>query len=133
MAGSYLTTSEAMARLGKYGIQEAGIHEGDLELASDAVDGAGPFVGYRYSDEQERMFPRSETAPGDTEGEVPGRILDAVALMAYSETEEGGDVAVKSESVLDHSITYDRPAVSQSRRRIFPLLAPYRRVSGRRL
>lgn len=129
MAAPYLTTSEALARLGKWGV-EAEVYEGDLLIASDNLDALSPFVGERYDPDQERAFPRSETLPGDTEGVVPDRVLDAVALLAAQEA-EGAPAAVKSESVLDHSITYETAVKPQTVRRTLALVKPYQRRTGR--
>jgi hypothetical protein len=133
MAAPYLNTTDAAARLSeRWGIT-ATPTAAELELASDAVDASGPFIGGRYADEQGRAFPRSETLPADTEGAVPERVLDATVLLAYAEVQEQEMVPIKSESVLDHSITFATPVLPAEVRRADALLAPYQRKAGTRL
>lgn len=129
---SYLTTIDAELRLDdRYGIT-ATISQGDIDAASDELDSMMPFVGYRYStdtDVQTRQFPRATTLDGDTEGEVPPRILDWVALRAYQlATDEGP--AVTSEGAGGVSVSYANPKVSQTEKRMMGLLSPYLRRVG---
>lgn len=130
MAEPYLTATQAQARLGKYG-ESGEVTAGDLAIASDAVDSMGPFKGARLDKDQTRAFPRDEIRSGDTEGVVPDSVLDAVALLALSEADDETGVTIKSESVLDKSVTYAAPVRSRSSRRVNALLSPYRRRVGR--
>lgn len=138
---AYLTTDEAAARLyGRYSIN-AEINEGDLAAASDELDGLGPWIGQRQVSTQDRAFPRSVnpsqfltnwTFDTNTDTTVPDRILDAVALLAYHVSSDEGP-AVTSMSVLDRSVTYATPKISQTMARVQALVRPYQRNIGQRL
>jgi hypothetical protein len=100
---AYLTGGEAADRLAeRFGVT-ASPSEGDLAVASSIVDAFGPFVGTLYEWDQPHAFPRSETLAGDTEGEVPESVLDAVALfaadLADSSEDVGGGAPVQSYTV----------------------------------
>ncbi len=128
---AYLTAPAARERLSnRFGIT-ANPLDGDLDAASDELDARGPFLGERYaSNEQARAFPRSVTAPGDTVGVVPERVLDWVALRAYQLGQE--DLPpVSGEAVLDDQVRYARPKKSRVERLMKSLLVPYRRGSVR--
>lgn len=128
----YLTPTQAASRLANYGITVAAsdISEGELLVASEALDGMAPFIGERHDENQEWAFPRSVNITPDTEGQVPERVLDAVALIAYTEVQDDSPAPIKSESILDHSVTYAAPTLSQSRRRVGTLVRPYQRRAG---
>ena len=127
---AYLTATEARARLLSRFNLEADITEGDAEVASIELDASGPWIGKRYDTSQERAFPRSILPGGATgDGEVPEPVLDALVLIAYRIAEDEGP-GIKSESVLDRSVTYDSPKISRTTTRIEMLLGQYR-TSGR--
>lgn len=135
VGSGYLSAAEAQARLwGRYKI-EADIAPGDIEVASDELDAMAPFIDYRYSYDtalQTRQFPRGVTLAGDTENEVPERILDWVALRAYQLSSDE-EPATISESIGGVSVTYAGPKPSQTERRMAGLLSPYLRRVGVRL
>lgn len=126
---AYLTREQYAARTGTVLADAPSLME--LRLASDAVDASGPFTGLRYVADQERAFPRTHLLPGDTENVVPERVLDAVALLAVFEASPEVSAAVKSQSDLDSSITYETAVVPDAIRRVGLLLAPYQRRNGR--
>lgn len=131
MAAAYLTRAEAAARLG---LAEADAPSDlDLRLASDAVDASGPFIGEKLAEEQAREFPRTWVRSGDIAEVVPDNVLDAVAILAQFEASPELVAAVKSESDLDSSITYETALVPEAFRRAGMLLAPYQRKNGRML
>lgn len=130
MAEPYLTATQAAARLTAYGV-ETTVYEGDLLIASDTLDALSPFIGERYDRDQERAFPRSETLPGDVEGETPGRVLDAVSLLAATEAEGGPEAPIKSEVVLSSEVTYATARTSPELRRVRALVRSYQRRTGR--
>jgi hypothetical protein len=123
VATPYLTRAQYATRTGTPEADAPSEYE--LRLASDAVDAMGPYIGRRYSDTQERAFPRSITLPGDTEGAVPERVLDAVVELARSEQSGEDDTPITSHSVLDESVTYAVPKTPKSVRRVGALLSPY--------
>lgn len=112
---AYLTKEDAATRLlDRYGITVV-LADGDVDAASDELDGMTPFVGSRYSDDttvQARQFPRSITLPGDTENVVPDRPLNWVSLTAaqFALDEEP---AITSEGAGGASRSYANPKVSR--------------------
>lgn len=119
---AYLTTTEAESRLtSRFGIT-ATLAPGDVDVASDELDGMGPFIGYVSDSTQVRAFPR--VLPPLTTATTPDAILDAVALLAYqAATDE--DPAIQSESTIDKSITYASPKTPLNARRVETLIGPY--------
>lgn len=124
----YLTATDAQSRLAAYSIT-ATPTEMQLILASDELDRKGGFIGERYSETQLRAFPRTETVSGDTEGVVPDRVLDWVAITAY-ELSELDEPPVKHERIESLSITFTRGRRSQPWRFKRFLLSDYRRSSS---
>jgi hypothetical protein len=130
---AYLTPQEAHDRLAAFEIDSLP-SQGAVDTASRRVDNMGPFYGARYTSPQERAFPRTFTAEGDTEGEVPNAVLDWVALEAHqlTTTQSGGDKPPVSS--VSHagagSVTYARPKVSNEVWLQYGLLKPYLRRSG---
>lgn len=128
---AYLNSETAAARLfEQYGV-EATFNDGDLELASNEVDGASPFIGVRYDASQERAFPRSIDPNGNdvTTSTVPDDILNAVVCIAYA-LKRGQTVGLNSEAVLDRSLAYSRPKVGVWIMRAVLALQRWQRVSG---
>ncbi len=123
MAEPYLTEEQARARLAEYGIAPDVLTRGDLRVASNELD-VMPLIGERYADGQGRAFPRSVTRPGDVEGEIPGAVLDWIALRAYQLSSDE-DPTVTSEGAGSVSVSYARPKLSQTEKRMARLLAPY--------
>lgn len=122
----YLTATQINTRLyDRFGIT-ATVTDADAEIASAELDSLAPFKGEKADPDQERQFPRGDDAA------VPEPILDAVALLAYQAVEDEGP-AIQSESVLDQSITYASPKVTQTSRRVLALVAPYLLRTGSRL
>lgn len=107
MAAPYLTPQQAAARLMGYGI-DATPTEGDVTLASNAVDRMGPFVGER-AEGADRSFPRTVTLSSDTEGIVPEAVLDAASILSVHQLLDEGEAASKARQ----------------------LVYPYRRKTGR--
>lgn len=121
---SYITPDEAHILLSEHEI-DALPTSGALELASDAADASGPFIGRRYSTSQARAFPRSVTIAGDTAGQVPERVERWVALEAYK-LDVNEDPPVTSVSLTAAgSVTYATPKVSQASRLQKIILRPY--------
>jgi hypothetical protein len=127
----YLTRAQYAARTGT--LEADSPSDLDLRLASSAVDSSGPFVGTRRTETQVLAFPRTVTLAGDIEGVVPDDVLDAVAVLAGAEKAGEEDAAVKSESVLDASVTYATATVPRHVKRADALLFRYRLKSGRRI
>jgi hypothetical protein len=132
---AYLSADEAADRLSdRFNTTDGLPTEGDVDLASDVVDAAGPFIGGTHEYPQARAFPRSVTLPGDEEGAVPGRVLDATALIAYhlalSAQDEGGGAPVKSYTVGEMTFTYEGSSRSVALTRANALLHPYRLKTG---
>lgn len=131
----YLSTNDAEARLwSRYGV-EASLSTGDLEAASVELDALAPFIGSKYdtSGDQELAFPRSINPDGtEGDGEVPERVLDWVALAAYTITSPDSP-AVTSESIGSTSRTYSTSRVSPSTRRLAHLIEPYFLKVGQRV
>jgi len=136
---AYITKEDAVTRLSDpdtgFGLTEEEaqvITGGDLVLASDSLDDMAPFVGARYDAEQERQFPRSETLPGDTEGELPERVLNWVVMRAYQLSSDEGP-AVTSEGAGGVSVSYAHPKLSQMDMRMQRSIAPYLQMVGSRV
>ncbi len=126
---SYLIPVEAAGRLAAFNITHTP-SAGSLEGASRLLDASGPFYGARYDPNQALAFPRTYTAPGDTDNIVPGAILDWVALEAYRiDTDEEPAVTSKSVQHLG-SKTYARPRVSKAARLQAGLLDAYQLKIG---
>ncbi len=107
--GAYLSAPDAEARLfARFGL-EVSLSAGDLDAASDEVDGAGPFLGAPYTYPQARQFPRSHLRGADIAGVVPDAVLDFVALRAAHLAQADPTVPVRSEGVGDVSVTYASP------------------------
>lgn len=127
---AYMTGAVASTRLlDRYGFT-ATLTDGLVAAASLALDNKSAYLGERYVAGQALAFPRTYTAPGDTEGVVPEAVLDWVALEAYKLSRED-EPAVSSKSV-QHlgSKTYARPARSQAERLQASLLSAYSRGSA---
>jgi hypothetical protein len=124
----YLEPGAAATRLSAFGVTYTP-STGQLDLASRHIDSLGPFVGAKYSYPQPLAFPRTVTLEGDTESQVPGAILDAVALLAYAESQDSM-TPIASESVLDASVTYAVPKRDRTLRRAYTLVGPYLRTRG---
>ena len=121
----YLTAADATERIQKYNL-EADLTDPFVMMASDQLDYLmGGFVGAKYDHLQHPAFPRNVTLPGDTEGVVPERVLDWVALTAY-ELFEDHEPHVKSERVKNISEVFVRGRHSQPSRFKKTLLRPYR-------
>ncbi len=133
MAAPYLTGADASARLlARFGIT-ATVGDGYAEMASDEADEEGPFVGLPYSPIQDREFPRTYLAPGDSVGVVPDAVLDFVALRAAHLSQLSPAAPIQSHSVGEVSRTYASP----KRERLdvlllasFRSLDKYRRKTG---
>ncbi|MDP9474440.1 MAG: hypothetical protein M3R38_01855 [Actinomycetota bacterium] len=131
---SYLSGADASARIAaRFGLTGFAIPDGYAEMASDEVDGAGPFVGQTYAEPQALAFPRTYRAPRDAAGVVPEAVLDYVALRAAQLSQPSPSAPIQSHSVGDVSRTYASPKrerldvlVSQARRGF----AKYRRKTG---
>lgn len=104
MPAAYLTTEAATARLARYGVDSAP-PAAILEIASDDLDLKGPFLGETIEPVQYREFPRTPSIQDDPVGEVPGRILDWVALRAHQLVEED-DAPILSERVSSIGVGY---------------------------
>lgn len=128
---AYLNAETAAARLYELYSIDTTFNEGDLELASNEVDGASPFIGVRYDQDQERAFPRSIDPNGNdvTSATVPDDILNAVTYLAYA-LKRGQTVGLNSEAVLDRSLAYSRPKVGIWVMRAILALQRWQRVSG---
>lgn len=125
-AGSYLSPDDAAARLwGRYDIQ-VDLKSGDLYTATYELDSYARFIGERQADDQALAFPRTLNPDGTDNAEitVPDAVLDWVALRAYQLSVNEGP-PVKSESVLDQSVTYAFASTSQTAKRMAGLLTPY--------
>lgn len=136
MATAYITAADGGARLlSRFNIT-ATLSNADVEIASDELDSLRPFIGDKQATDgtQPRQFPRNINPDGteNTDPAVPEPILDGVVLLAYQAVEDEGP-AIKSHSVLDLSITYASPKVSQASRRILALVSPYLLRTGVRL
>jgi hypothetical protein len=107
------------------------IDAADADISSDDLDASGPFIGEKQVDGQAKQFPRSVNPDGTANADpaIPAAVLDWVALRAYQLSSDEGP-AVKSESVLDASVTYSKPATSQTEKRMGRLLAPYLAASS---
>lgn len=132
--------------------------DGDLLVASMALDEEGPFEGVKLTPEQDRQWPRtfmygwpnivaspspllvSRAYPGawylDYEGVVPQQVLDWVALEAYRLTALDQDRVVVKETVGGATVVYapgvdyPRGQMSQLDRRQAALIAPWLRRDG---
>lgn len=127
----YLTNTLIATRLTSRFAVTATITVGDADIASDDLDSSGPFIGERQADGQERAFPRSISPDGtdNTNPAIPDAILDWVALRAYQlSTDE--DPPVQSEAVIDRSLTFTSPKISQTEKRKERLLDPYLANAG---
>lgn len=124
LAGAYLSPNDAEGRLwARYGI-EVELVPGDVEAASESLDRLGPFIGTKQISDQDRAFPRSVTPDGEEAGvDVPGAVLDAVALLALNLQDD--TTPVQSEGAGGVSVTYAVPKVSVNARRVENLLEPY--------
>jgi hypothetical protein len=122
---SYLGPEQAQIRLAAYGI-DARPSMGDLVAASYELDGQGPFIGERLDSSQTLAFPRTLNPDytANTDEDVPGRILDWVALKSYQLTNEE-EPGVVSESIGLASVSYSTPKTSQTSRRLEFLISPY--------
>lgn len=132
---SYLTADEAIDRLIDRAEIEAAITPLDVEAASSELDSLAPFIGGKYdtSGAQELAFPRSINPDGtEGDGEVPERVLDWLALAAYTLTASNSP-AITSESIGSTSRTYATPKVSQTERRMAHLIEPYLLKVGQRV
>lgn len=133
---SYLTNTDAQARLSSRFSITATLAPADLDVASDELDSLAPFIGNKQATDgtQPRQFPRDANPDGteNTDTAVPEAILDAVALLAYQAVEDEGP-AIKSESALDKSVQYSTPKTTQTSRRILALVSPYLKRVGSRL
>jgi hypothetical protein len=123
---SYFETTEAaVQRLSqRFGIENAVLTAGDLEVASDELDANAPFVGTR-PEGQHRQFPR------EGEEEVPPAVLDWVALRALQLSSDE-EPAVKHERAGRVGVTYLHGKVSQNERRARARIVPLLRYWGRR-
>ena len=132
---SYLTPEEAHDRLLLFEI-DALPTEGALAMASRRLDISGPFYGTRAEYGQEHAFPRSFTAEGDVDGEVPDAVLDWVALEANRLTvSTGGETGdAPPISSISHpaagSVSYARPKISNQAFLQRGLLRRYQRPTG---
>jgi hypothetical protein len=127
----YLTSTEITTRLsGRFAVT-ATITAGDAEIASDDLDGAGPFIGAKQASDQPRQFPRTLNPDGteNTSTVAPTAVLDWIALRAHQLSSDEGP-AIKSHSVIDESITYASPKTSQTEKRMARLLVPYQRTGA---
>ncbi len=124
MATPYLTPEQATTRLSQYSIVATPTAK-ELELASDRLDLLGAFIGAKYAEGQVRAFPRTATVVGDTEGEVPSKVLDWVAITAY-ELQEEDEPPVKHERISSLSVTYTRGRINRPTRVKRDLLRAYR-------
>lgn len=125
---AYLTEAEATARLLDLGIT-ASPSDALLRLASARLDAQGPFYGARYDFPQDLAFPRTYTAYGDTDGEVPEAVKDWTAVEAskmLTSVTTGEKAPVSSISFSDvGSVTYARPKVDGPSSLQRGLLSPY--------
>ena len=133
----YLTKTEAEARLrDRYGVT-ASLFPGDLDVASDELDEAGPFVGRKTAPNQEREWPRTGNLNEGVRGilnptVIPEAVLDWVALRALQlSTDE--EPPVKSEGAGGVSVSYATAKLSQTSKRMEGLLRPYILRTGSRL
>lgn len=124
----YLTGAEIATHLAARfpDLAEVTVGDGDAEIASAELDGSGPFIGSRLSDDQELAFPRDTKPNGDenTDETVPAAPLDWVALNAYRIT-TNDEPGVKSYSRDGVSETFVSPMLSIIERRMERLLSPY--------
>lgn len=127
MAAPYLTATQAAQRLGAYSLTNTAEYPTDtfLKLASDELDEYNSFLGDRYDLLQPREFPRSITIGDDTEGQVPERVLDFVALRAYQLTNEL-DPPVITESIKGLSTIFTRGRKTLTDRIMPQLMRPYK-------
>lgn len=129
----YLTNTEIAARLlARFGIT-ATVAAADADIATTELDQSGPFIGTKKDATQALAFPRSVNPDGTTNEATapPDAILDAVALLAYQAASDEGP-PVTSESVSGVSVTYAKPAVPLSTRRVQALVSPYLLRAGTR-
>ncbi len=129
----YLTNTAIALRLSaRFGIT-ATVAAADADIATSELDSFGPFIGTKKDASQALAFPRSLNPDGTTNEATtpPDAILDAVALLAYQAASDEGP-AITSESVTGVSVTYARPAVPLSTRRIQALVSPYLLKAGTR-
>ena len=114
--------------LDRYGVT-ASVFPGDLDVASDDLDEARPFVGWKFNSEQDREWPRS--FDGNLNPSlIPEAVLDWVSLRALQlSTDE--EPPVKSEGAGGVSVSYATAKLSQSAKRMERLLSPYLRKTGR--
>lgn len=121
----YLTAEQATARIAEYNL-EGPVTEAFVELATDELEfmHAG-WIGTKYDPDQDLSFPRSVTVAGDTEGVVPERILNWVAITAY-QLQEDDEPAVRAERVKNISEQFVRGREAQPSRIKKRLLRPYR-------
>jgi hypothetical protein len=126
----FLDTDEAEARLqSRYGIEDAGLTAGDLDIAASNLDSRAPFVGEKTHPDQLHQFPRKGIVSGEDD-HVPEEVLDWVALRAYQLATDDKP-AVSSERADEVSVTYRFPKRSQTEKRMARLLTPYLRRHGR--
>lgn len=129
MPSAYLTPALARDRLARFDIT-ATPSQVELDIASDNLDLLGGFVGLKYDPAQHRAFPRSVAVRDDAAGSVPAAILDWVALTAYELSVED-EPGIKSESIDEIAVSYDRGKKSRISRLKKNLLRPYRGGFGR--
>lgn len=124
---SYLDGVGLSSRLSLAYEIDANILDADAEAASGNLDAMGPFIGEKQSSAQALAFPRTLNPDGSANvgTDPPTAILNAVALLAYGFQAEDQNPPVKSESVLDESITYDTPKDSGNVSRVLALIRPY--------
>lgn len=122
----YLSSMDIAARLlSRFGIATT-IAVADADIASDELDAQGPFIGEKLVTAQARQFPRNQNPDGsiNASATVPWQILDWVALRAYQLSVDEGP-AVRSEGAGGVSVSYYNPKISQTEKRMEPLLPPY--------
>ncbi len=122
---SYLTRQQIEDRLlSRFGY-EAEILDGDADIASDDLDSMRPFLGRKTDSTQAREFPRNSEIIQDD-------VLDWVALRAYQLATDD-EAPVSSESAGRVSVSYFRPKLSQTERRMRSLRKPYRNTAPARI
>ncbi len=102
----YLNAPDANALLlSRFGLA-ASVTTGDLDLASDALDGMAPFKGTKTDPAQERQFPRDGKA-------TPEAVLDYVALRASYSSQAESMTATSSRGAGGVSRSYARPKITR--------------------